>query len=49
MNDSSNRKLETCRRVKDFCNARAADFSATSLATQLFRDAIDRNRHASKD
>ncbi|HXI23059.1 MAG TPA: hypothetical protein VNG71_04220 [Pyrinomonadaceae bacterium] len=36
MNDSSNRKLETCRRVEDFCTARAADFSATSLATQLF-------------
>jgi hypothetical protein len=36
MNDSSNRKLETCRRVRDFCNARATDFSAASLATQLF-------------
>src|ERR1043165_1059478 len=36
MNDSFNRKLETCRRVKDFCTARAADFLATSLATQLF-------------
>ena len=36
MNDSSNRKLETCRRVEDFRNARAADFSAASWATQLF-------------
>ena len=36
MNDSSNRKLETCRRVKDFGSARAADFAPTSLATQLF-------------
>lgn len=36
MNDSSNRKLETCRRVRDFSNARAADFAPTSLATQLF-------------
>jgi hypothetical protein len=36
MNDSSNRKLETCRRVEDFRKARAADFSAASLATELF-------------
>lgn len=43
MNDSSNRKVETCRRVKDFCNVRAADFAPTSLATQLFTGAIDRN------